>query len=63
MGKERKIVQMLATIGVVVVGVYMTLSYDWPQPPAVSGLGFIFAGIALWMNHCPGMKMLFEKSK
>ena len=63
MGAQRKLIQMASTIGVVIVGIYMLANHAWPTPPAVSGLGFLLTGIALWMNHCPGLKWLFEKEK
>lgn len=62
MSKPRTYVQMLATIGVMVVGLYMFFSFAWPTPPAISGVGFFLAGLALWMNHCPVMKYLFERN-
>ncbi|MEM9336915.1 MAG: hypothetical protein AAGA35_03610 [Patescibacteria group bacterium] len=61
MSTPRKAVQMIATLGVIGIGIYMLASYAWPNPPAVSGIGFLLAGIALWMNHCPVMKWLFER--
>jgi uncharacterized membrane protein len=62
MSKQRKFVHLLASIGVIAVGLYMFFSYAWPTPPAVSGLGFFLTGLALWMNHCPIMKYLFERN-
>lgn len=59
MNKTKKLIQKILVIGVMIVGVYMLMSYDWPQPPAVSGLGFLMAGLAMWIPHCPIMKMLF----
>ena len=60
MSKERKYVQMFSAIGVIIIGIYMILNFNWGTPPAISGLGFLLAGISLWMNHCPIMKWLFK---
>lgn len=60
MNKPKRIIQQLLIIGVVVIGMYMLVSYTWPAPPAVSGLAFIFAGLALWIPHCPLMRLLFR---
>ena len=62
MGTCRKVVQMVSTLGVIAVGVYMFTNFAWPTPPAISGVGFFLAGVALWMNHCPVMKWLFERN-
>jgi hypothetical protein len=61
MGTQRKIIQMLSSIGIIMVGVYMFTNHAWPTPPAVSGVGFFLTGLALWMNHCPVLKYFFEK--
>lgn len=59
MNKKKKVLQEILIIGVMVVGVYMLIKYDFPTPPAVSGLGFLLAGLALWIPHCPIIKMIF----
>lgn len=59
MNKTKKIIQKILIIGVMVVGVYMFLNFQWPQPPAVSGLGFFMTGLAMWIPHCPLMQRLF----
>ncbi len=46
------VVRKLLTVAVVVVGVYMLLNHAWPTPPAVSGLGFVFVGLALCFSQC-----------
>lgn len=51
--KVKKIIQKLLILGVIIVGIYMLVSYAWPTPPAVSGLGFLMAGLAMWIPHCP----------
>lgn len=62
MNKKKRIVQALLTIGVIVVGIYMLANFDWGTPPAISGLGFLMAGLALWTPHCPIMhKLLGDK--
>ena len=45
-------------LGVIVVGIYMWWNFAWGTPPAISGVGFIMAGLALWVPHCPLMKKL-----
>jgi hypothetical protein len=47
MSKQRKFVHLLASIGVIAVGLYMFFSYAWPTPPAVSGLGFFSNRLSL----------------
>ena len=59
MNKKKHTVQAILTIGVIIVGLYMLFSYDWGTAPAVSGLGFLLAGLALWVPHCPIMNFLF----
>ena len=61
MNKAKKILQKLLILGVIIVGLYMLFSYAWPSPPAVSGLGFLFAGLAMWIPHCPICKAIFGK--
>ena len=63
MNKAKTLIQRTLTIGVIIVGIYMLVSFAWPTPPAISGLGFLFAGLALWVPHCPIMKMLFKDTK
>lgn len=62
MSKPIKYVQMLSTAGVIIIGIYMLINFSWGTPPAISGLAFLLTGVALWMNHCPIMKWLFEKN-
>ncbi|MCD5381482.1 MAG: hypothetical protein LR008_02805 [Candidatus Pacebacteria bacterium] len=57
--KPKKVVQGLLAIGVIAVGVYMMWNFAWPTPPAVSGLGFLFTGLALWIPHCPIARVIF----
>ena len=59
MNKTKKLIQHVLIIGVMIVGIYMLYKYDWPTPPAVSGLGFLMAGLAMWIPHCPVMKRIF----
>lgn len=63
MNKPKRIIQKLLIIGVIVVGIYMSWNYEWPSPPAVSGLGFLMAGLAMWIPHCPIMRLLFGKGE
>lgn len=63
MNKKKKVVQMLLSIGVILVGLYMLFSFTWGTPPAISGLGFLLAGLALWTPHCPIMHMLLGDKK
>lgn len=53
MNKTKKFIVDLLKIGVMIIGVYMLAKYDWPTPPALSGLGFLFAGLAMWIPRCP----------
>ena len=57
---KKKTLQALLALGVIAVGAYMCYSHAWPTPPAVSGLGFLFAGLALWIPHCPIARKLFK---
>mgnify|MGYP001065254520 CR=1 FL=1 len=62
MNKKKKIVQELLTVGVIIVGIYMLVSFTWGTPPTISGLGFLMAGLALWVPHCPVIhKLLGDK--
>jgi F0F1-type ATP synthase assembly protein I len=53
MNKKKLIVQKLLILGVVVIGLYMLINFQWGTPPAISGVGFVLAGLALWIPHCP----------
>lgn len=59
MNKKKSMIQAGLALGVIAVGLYMWLNHAWGTPPAVSGFGFILAGLALWVPHCPLMRMLF----
>jgi len=59
MNKPKKIIQGILVIGVMLVGVHMLCTFDWPTPPAISGLGFLMAGFAMWIPRCPIMKKIF----
>jgi len=58
MNKKKRILQGALALGVMGVGVYMLFSYTWGTPPAISGLGFLMAGLALWTPYCPGARLL-----
>jgi hypothetical protein len=60
MNKKKQIVQAVLALGVIFVGIYMWWNFDWGTPPAISGAGFIMAGLALWVPHCPLMKMILK---
>ena len=53
MNKAKRRLQQLTALGTIGIGIYMFVSYAWPAPPAVSGIGFILAGLGLWIPHCP----------
>ena len=53
MNKVKRIIQGVLILGVVAVGAYMLYTYAWGTPPATSGLGFLMAGLAMWVPHCP----------
>lgn len=53
MNKKKRILQSILAIGVILVGLYMLLSFPWGTPPAISGLGFLLAGLAQWVPYCP----------
>ena len=53
---KKKTLQALLALGVMGVGVYMLYVNVWPAMPSVSGLGFLLAGLALWVPHCPVCK-------
>ncbi len=58
MNKKKRMVQAVLALGVIVVGIYMWWNHAWGTPPAISGLGFIMAGLALWVPYCPVAKAL-----
>jgi len=60
MNKAKRILQKILILGVIIIGIYMLVKYDWPTPPAVSGLGFLLIGFAVWIPHCPILKMIFK---
>ena len=60
MNKKKRVVQGALALGVIAVGLYMWWSHALGTPPAISGLGFIMAGLALWVPHCPLMKMILK---
>jgi hypothetical protein len=60
MNKKKRVVQAVLALGVIAVGIYMMWNFAWGTPPAISGLGFIMAGLALWVPHCPLMKMILK---
>ena len=61
MNSKKRLVQMALALGVMTVGVYMLWNHTWGTPPAVSGLGFLMAGLALWTPYCPLMRMVLGK--
>jgi len=52
---------MILALGVIGIGAYMFSSYSLPTPPAVSGIGFILAGLGLWVQHCPICNKICKK--
>jgi hypothetical protein len=60
MNKKKRMLQAALALGVIAVGLYMWWGHTWGTPPAISGVGFIMAGLALWVPHCPLMKMLLK---
>lgn len=58
MNKTKRLLQKALILGVVVVGVYMLYQHPWGTPPAISGLGFLMAGLAMWIPYCPICKMV-----
>ena len=64
MSKTRQIIQIIVASAVMIIGVYMLLNFDWPTPPAISGLGFLLAGYGLWVPRCFLLNfMLGDKKK
>lgn len=59
MNPTKRLIQKALIIGVIVIGIFLLVSSEWPEPPALSGLGFLMAGLAMWIPHCPIMRMLF----
>lgn len=59
MSKLKNLLVDLLKLGVIFIGIYMLNTYEWPTPPAVSGLGFLFAGLAMWIPYCPICKKIF----
>jgi len=60
MKNKRLFVKRLLALGVVGIGIYMFTSFVWGTPPAISGLGFILAGLALFVPGHPTAKSPFE---
>ena len=60
MNKKKRMLQALLALGVIAVGIYMWWNFAWGTPPAISGVGFIMAGLALWVPNCPLMKMILK---
>jgi len=58
MNKKKRIVQGALALGVIVVGIYMLWNHTWGTPPAISGLGFLMTGLAIWIPHCPVAKAI-----
>ena len=63
MNKKKRMLQALLALGVIAVGIYMLWNHTWGTPPAISGLGFVLAGLALWVPHCPLMKAILGGSE
>jgi len=57
----RKILQMVLAASVIGIGVYMFFSFDWPTPPAISGLAFFLTGLWLWLPNCPICNKICKK--
>lgn len=60
MNKKKRILQTILILGVIGIGIYMFISFAWATPPAVSGLAFILAGLAMWVPHCPVCRVLLK---
>lgn len=58
MNNTKLLLQRLLILGVIAIGIYMFASYSLPKPPAVSGIGFILAGLAMWVPTCPLLKKI-----
>ena len=43
----------ILALGVIAIGVYMFANHQLPTPPAISGIGFLLTGLALWIPVCP----------
>ena len=56
----KRIIQMVLALSVIIIGITMFFSFDWPTPPAVSGLAFFFTGLYMWIPHCPICKRVFK---
>jgi len=50
MKNARSILETIASLGVIAVGLYMFINFAWPTPPAISGLGFFLAGLAICLK-------------
>lgn len=58
---KKEHVKAVLALGVIIIGVYMLMTYNFPTPPAVSGLGFLLVGLGQWMNYCPICKFICKK--
>gem|GEM_PF-1436128 len=50
-------------IAIAIIGIYMFSQFNWPTPPAISGLGFILIAVALWIPSCPLLHLLLNDKK
>ena len=44
--------QTILSLGVIIIGGYMLFTFDWPAPPALSGLAFLLIGFSMIKQHC-----------
>ena len=63
MSTTRQYIQGTVAIAVMIIGIYMLVNFDWPTPPAISGLGFLLAGFGLWTPHCIFLNLILRDKK
>jgi hypothetical protein len=57
----KKALQMILSLAIIVIGIYMMANNTLWSAPSLSGLAFIMTGLLHWMPHCPVCKALCKK--
>ena len=53
----KKIIQMISSLVIIVIGIYMLVNFGCGTAPHLSGLAFLLIGLNLWMPHCLILKI------
>jgi hypothetical protein len=49
----KKDIQIVFSVVVIGIGIYLLTQNAWPTPPALSGLAFLLVGYLHFMPYCP----------